>query len=215
MVLAVVWPGGLMAASFTIADRLEQFRPHVERRLEADVERVDAVWPPERLALLGFKQERVLEVWLPAKSAKWVCVRSYPVLAASGGLGPKLREGDLQVPEGIYGLEYLNPNSRFHLSMKVSYPNAWDRARAREDGRTRLGGDIMIHGRDVSIGCLAVGDEAVEELFVMAALAGVANAEVLLCPVDFRVRSLPRGVRIPPWMTEVYEELKAELDRFR
>ena len=69
----------------------------------------------------------------------------YPILAASGVLGPKLREGDKQVPEGIYGAEALNPNSKFHLSIRLNYPNTFDRRMAQSDGRTQLGGDIMIH----------------------------------------------------------------------
>ena len=71
----------------------------------------------------------------------------YPVIdgdevgaAFSGTLGPKLREGDGQIPEGIYGIGYLNPNSSYYLSLKVTYPNASDRARAKKDGRTNLGG---------------------------------------------------------------------------
>lgn len=91
------------------------------------------------------------------------------MLAASGGPGPKLREGDLQVPEGVYRLTAFNPNSSYHLSLRVDYPNAEDRAAedravARSDRRTSLGGDIFIHGKAVSIGCLAIGDPGIEEL---------------------------------------------------
>ena len=68
----------------------------------------------------------------------------YPIRAASGALGPKLREGDRQVPEGVYDIESLNPNSRFHVALRVGYPNAFDRQMAGREGRTALGGDIMI-----------------------------------------------------------------------
>src|SRR5436190_607476 len=84
------------------------------------------------------------------RAGAWRFVREYPVMAASGGRGPKLREGDGQVPEGMYTIDWLNPNSSYHLSMHVDYPNAFDRAHAADDGRTALGGAIMIHGRDVS-----------------------------------------------------------------
>ena len=79
-------------------------------------------------------------------------------------LGPKLREGDRQVPEGVYTIANMNPNSISHLSLALSYPNDFDRARAAEDGRAdnTLGGSIMIHGGSGSIGCMAVGDEAAE-----------------------------------------------------
>jgi murein L,D-transpeptidase YafK len=74
-------------------------------------------------------------------------------------------EGDLQVPEGFYRLDYFNPSSRFYLSMRVNYPNDSDRILGRKGS---LGGDIMIHGNCVSIGCLAMSDERIQELWVMA-----------------------------------------------
>jgi hypothetical protein len=139
-------------------------------------------------------------------------IKSYPVLAASGELGPKLREGDRQVPEGLYGIESLNPNSRFHLALRVDYPNEDDRSRAALDGRSQLGGDIMIHGDDVSIGCLAMGDVAAEEFFVVAAEAGWRNGRVLISPVDFRLRTLPSDfVPAASWVDELYGRIRTEL----
>jgi murein L,D-transpeptidase YafK len=137
------------------------------------------------------------------------------VLAASGVAGPKLREGDRQVPEGVYCLRELNPNSLFHLSLWIDYPSAFDRARALEEGRQDPGGEIMIHGGAGSRGCLAVGDPAAEDLFVLAALTGVENVSIVLAPVDFRTRSfdqMPEGA--PAWLPGIYEELKAELTRY-
>src|SRR5207244_3968581 len=118
-------------------------------------------YPPAELALLAFKQERLLEVYATDKKmGGFKFVQAYPILGASGELGPKLREGDGQVPEGLYAINFLNPNSLYHLSLRVSYPNDFDRAQAKRDGRQKLGGDIMIHGSFASIGCLAMGDEA-------------------------------------------------------
>ena len=95
-------------------------------------------------------------------------VTSYTVCAASGELGPKRREGDRQVPEGFYTIQYLWPNSAFYLSMKVGYPNHSDRIL----GDKRMpGSDIMIHGGCASIGCLAMSDERIEELWVMGLAA--------------------------------------------
>jgi murein L,D-transpeptidase YafK len=76
---------------------------------------------------------------------------------ASGKAGPKLREGDGQVPEGIYRIDGLNPNSSYHLSLKLNYPNDFDLEQARTEGRTELGGDIFIHGKAVSIGKTRAG----------------------------------------------------------
>ena len=120
-----------------------------------------------------------------------VLIKSYPILAASGGPGPKTREGDNQVPEGLYHVESLNPNSAFHLALRLDYPNDDDRRVAKEEGRdvSTLGGDIMIHGKSASIGCLAMGDEAVEEIFTLAADAGVQHLEVFIAPFDLRKRT--------------------------
>ena len=135
-----------------------------------------------RLQILVFKKERVVEVHAPG----WAGPRQYEMKGFSGGLGPKLREGDLQIPEGVYGIEHLNPNSLFHLSLRVSYPNAFDRARAVEDGRDNLGGDIMIHGGDATVGCIPIGDDAIEELFCFAATVGCKNVSVVIAPYDMR-----------------------------
>jgi murein L,D-transpeptidase YafK len=135
------------------------------------------------------------------------------VQAASGGPGPKLREGDRQVPEGLYKLLWLNPNSSYHLSMKLDYPNAFDRGKGRADGRTRLGGDIFIHGRAASIGCLAMGDPAIEELFTLVAEVGVGNVRVTIAPHDLRRRPAPTDG--PAWVRELYEALAPEVARFR
>jgi len=134
----------------------------VVRRLFADAG-VD--FPPAQLLLRAFKEERQLEVWASgARSGPLTHVATYEVCYSSGGMGPKRRQGDMQVPEGFYHLDYFNRNSNFHLSFRVAYPNESDRILGV---RGNLGGDIMIHGSCVSIGCLAMSDERIEELWVM------------------------------------------------
>jgi murein L,D-transpeptidase YafK len=123
-------------------------------------------FPPEQLYLRGFKHERQLEVWAGPKAGPLVKVKTYPFCAASGELGPKRRQGDLQVPEGFYTLDLFNPRSNYHLSMRVSYPNEADQ-RHKVPG-VSLGGDIFIHGDCVSIGCIAIEDGPIEELYLMA-----------------------------------------------
>ena len=114
-----------------------------------------------------FKQERVFEVWgLDPQSGRYVLVHDYPVCRVSGHLGPKTRRGDLQVPEGFYSIDLFNPQSRFHLSMRVSYPNQADLARGRFDNR--MGGDIFVHGGCATVGCVPVTDNVIEELYVLA-----------------------------------------------
>ena len=125
-----------------------------------------------------------------------------------------MQEGDGQVPEGIYPIESLNPNSRFHAALRVGYPNAFDRSQAERDGRTKLGGDIMIHGSSVSAGCLAMGDEAAEDLFVLAAETGLPNVTVIIAPVDFRAgKTAPKAASVPDWSSILYSQIKVQLDK--
>jgi len=110
-----------------------------------------------------FKEERELELWV-GKGSNYKLFRTYPVAAMSGKLGPKLREGDRQAPEGFYFVSpsRMNPNSRFHLSLNLGYPNKYDQTW----GRT--GSALMIHGNQVSIGCFAMTDAKVEEIYVLS-----------------------------------------------
>jgi len=196
----------------TIAERVQQYGSRARARLLPHFQRAQVPYPPRRVALVGLKAERRLQVYAAGPTNGFRFIRAYPILAASGGPGPKLREGDRQVPEGIYPIESLNPNSRFHLALRVGYPNAEDRAHAQAEGRTNLGGDIMIHGSSVSIGCLAMGDKAAEDLFILAADTGLDNLTVLLCPVDFRTgAAVPKETRLPEWTTPLYAALKARL----
>ena len=200
---------------YTVADRLEQYGEAARARWEPAFSANGIAYPPSKIALIGLKDEGVLEVWAASGDGGWCHVRDYPILGMSGTLGPKLREGDGQAPEGLYRIESLNPNSAYHLSLRVGYPNAHDRKRGAEDGRERLGSDIMIHGKNVSIGCLAMGDQAAEDLFVLAAETGLKNISVILSPVDFRARELPDDMPpAPRWSAELYDEIRAALRAF-
>ncbi len=196
----------------SVEDRLREYGAAARSRLEPAFRKAKVSYPPTRLVLVGIKAEKRLEVYAAATDGAHRLVCTYPILAASGGPGPKLREGDRQVPEGIYPVESLNPNSRYHLSLRVGYPNSFDRAQARAEGRTNLGGDIMIHGKAVSIGCLAMGDPAAEELFVLAADTGLKNMTVILTPVDFRKGlAVPSDTKPPAWTKTLYENIRKEL----
>jgi hypothetical protein len=197
----------------TIAQRLDEVGAAARSHWQAMFNGINMAYPPAKVALVAFKQERVLEVYLH-DGAAWRWVDAFAILGASGDLGPKLREGDGQVPEGIYSIESLNPNSRFHLSLKVSYPNQFDHDRAREDGRTNLGGDIMIHGGTASIGCLAMGDPVIEQLFTVVADTGVQNVEVVIVPLDLRVLPPPVVENAPAWLAGHYQTLADKLMQF-
>jgi len=135
----------------------------VRAALEADLKGRGLQWGVP-LYIQVFKSERELLVHAyDAARGYFVPWRQYRVVNFSGELGPKLREGDRQAPEGFYHttVERLNPTSNHHLSFNIGYPNAYDRAH----GRT--GSWIMVHGRTGSIGCFAMGDAAIEEIYTL------------------------------------------------
>lgn len=217
VVAILIASGGPLAGergSHTIASRLAAHGAAARARLAPRFRRAGVAYPPAAVTLVGLKRERLLQVYAGPRRDALVHVADHAVLAASGGPGPKLREGDGQVPEGLYGIELLNPNSAFHLSLRVNYPNAFDRRRAAEDRRTRLGGDIMIHGNAVSIGCLALGDEVAEDLFVLAADTGLPRIAVILAPWDLRRDPHPPADRsLPAWAPGLYRDIAAALGR--
>lgn len=190
----------------TVAEVVDAAR---ERRAEAVLE---TSW--DRLVLIGVKEERVLEVWALSEGESPRKIREYSFTGYSGKLGPKLREGDRQIPEGIYRVEYLNPNSSFYLSMKLDYPNEFDRKKGRADGRDRLGYDIFIHGKSATIGCIPIGDEGIEDLFILVAEAGVENVEVILSPYDMREGTRTLAVEEIDWEEELYSQVGGAMAGF-
>jgi murein L,D-transpeptidase YafK len=140
-----------------------------------------------------FKEPAILELWLQkdATSGKFERFRTYPICKFSGTLGPKIKEGDNQAPEGIYRVEpsQMNPNSRFHLSFNLGYPNEFDRH------HKRTGSALMVHGSCRSIGCFAMGDDAIEEIWTLcsAALdAGQKAFDVHIFPFPLRESKLKK-----------------------
>lgn len=140
-----------------------------------------------------FKESKELELWLkPSAPGKWTQFRTYPIAAFSGKLGPKLMEGDGQAPEGFYsvGSQSLNPASSFHLSFNIGYPNAYDRF------HERTGSFIMVHGSDVSVGCFAMTNPVIEEIYLIveAALAkGQSEVPVHIFPFRMTDERLARA----------------------
>lgn len=202
-----------ISGKFTVSDRVNQFGPTVAARWKPFFERAGVEYPPKKLILVAFKAEKQLEIYAGDDGNTWKKLRAMPIVRASGKIGPKLREGDLQVPEGVYEVESLNSNSAFHLALRVGYPSPSDRAIARREGRDLdgLGGNIMIHGGAASIGCLAMGDEAAEDLFVLTALVGRENVEIWICPLDFRVSKAPFDAERKEWVEERYAQLSKRL----
>jgi hypothetical protein len=204
-----------MHGPYSIKERVDEYGDTVAARLAPDFARAGVAYPPQKITLIILKRERELQLYAEAAGGDYKFIRAYPILAASGHLGPKLREGDWQVPEGIYGVDSLNPNSHYHLALHVGYPNDFDRTKAKSDGRDNLGGDIMIHGSHLSIGCVAMGNSGAEDLFVIAAKVGLPNVHLLFCPIDFRVtKEEPGGSGLPLWTPELYANLERALVPF-
>lgn len=196
----------------TVATRLTQFGTAARTRWQPWFEQAGVPYPGNAIVLVGLKREQRLLVYSGPSWGRLAYVRDFAWTATSGGPGPKRREGDKQIPEGIYAIESLNPNSRFHVSLRLDYPNRFDRSVAAREGRTGLGGDIMIHGGNRSIGCVAVGDEAAEDLFVLAADAGLEVIDVVLAPHDLRHATVSSRERDQiPWVRQLYARLDAAL----
>jgi len=185
-----------------------------KQKIKVALAKSDFIRYPKKLTILAFKAEKRLEVWGKSKR-RWVYIKSFRWTGYSGRLGPKLREGDGQIPEGIYGIEYLNPNSKYHLSMKISYPNSFDKKMAKRDKRIRLGGDIMIHGSNKSVGCIPIGDEPIEELYFLVEKVGIKNIKVIISPVDFRTNKVNIKKLQHKWIKKLYSNLKREVLKFK
>lgn len=126
-------------------------------------------WPVKQMYIRSFKYDSQLEVWVRGdKHEPFKLFKTYKVCALAGSLGPKRMEGDYQVPEGFYYINQFNPQSNYHLSLGINYPNASDRVLSDS---LRPGGDIMIHGSCITVGCIPIQNPQIEELYILAAYA--------------------------------------------
>lgn len=185
--------------------------PHLKRYFT----KAHVSYPPKEVALLAFKSERKVELWAKSSQQPWRHIRDYPLTGYSGQLGPKLKENDRQIPEGVYRLVSFNPFSSMHLSMMINYPNNFDRQKGYTDGRKKLGNNIFIHGKNLSVGCLAVGDFAIDQLFLLARRVGLNNIQVIIAPNDLRHRKpKTKNFAQPKWLPELYKQIAESLKPF-
>jgi L,D-peptidoglycan transpeptidase YkuD (ErfK/YbiS/YcfS/YnhG family) len=195
----------------TVEDVLQIYGEHATTKLKSYFAKAKVSYPPREVAFIALKQEMRLELWAK-DSGEFRFIRDYRIRAASGVPGPKLRQGDMQVPEGVYRIEGLNPNSHFHLSMKLNYPNEFDLFHAWDEGRSNLGSDIFIHGKAKSLGCLAMDDETIEELFVLTVHTGAEKVKVVIAPHDPRTYPLAAEIEgLPEWTPELYSIISREI----
>lgn len=172
-------------------------------------------YPPHELTWICLKEEKKLLVFAKDGSGNNRMILKYPIIGASGGAGPKLREGDKQVPEGFYQITEFRPRIIAHIGLAVDYPNGEDIKNAFKEHRSKLGGDILIHGSLWSTGCLAMGNAVIEELFLLAYDCGYKNVKLIFAPcnlllsqphVDFKKQ--------PDWLPSLYDRLRAALKEY-
>jgi hypothetical protein len=197
----------------TINDVIKRYSPILEPRISLMFEQVGVQYPPEQIAMFALKEEMQVELWAKDRDS-WVYIKRYDIAKISGKSGPKLREGDHQVPEGIYQVIGLNPNSKYHLSVQLNYPNVFDLKHAQLEGRNRPGSNIFIHGKAKSVGCLAMGDIAIEELFLLVERTKIQNVQVVISPSDPRKGPLVPAYGQPSWVTQLYRDIEKEAEKF-
>ncbi|RYY72221.1 MAG: hypothetical protein EOO13_00200 [Chitinophagaceae bacterium] len=161
----------------------------MEDTIKAQFKKQNLVWPPAEVYVRSFKYDRQLEVWVKGSlDEPFKLFKNYKVCMQSGTMGPKRMEGDYQVPEGFYYINEFNPNSAYHLSLGLNYPNASDMILSDQ---SRPGNNIYIHGNCVSTGCIPISDVPMEELFIIAGAARERGQEFIpvhVFPVRYNVK---------------------------
>jgi murein L,D-transpeptidase YafK len=127
------------------------------------------IWPAKQIYIRSFKYDSQMEVWVRnTNSEPYKLFKTYKICALAGSMGPKRMQGDYQVPEGFYYINEFNPNSTYHMSLGLNYPNASDKILSDS---LKPGGDIYIHGSCLTVGCIPIQDSQIEELYILAAEA--------------------------------------------
>lgn len=171
-----------------------------------------------QLYVRAFKKNKELELWGKNKAdQQFKLIKTYKVCRLSGELGPKRKEGDLQIPEGYYHINRFNPYSNFYLSLGLNYPNKSDKILGVQE---KLGGDIFIHGACVTIGCLPITDAEIKELYLFCIEAknnGQNTIPVTIFPTRLNeqaYKSLQAQHKGMEDKLELWEDLKAGYDLF-
>ncbi|MCU4165664.1 L,D-transpeptidase family protein [Carboxylicivirga caseinilyticus] len=169
IILGILFMGGLFANGFK-ADQ-KKFKRVADAYLEKEaglktlLTQYGLNLDQLEVYLRAFKTEKELELWARDKTDKnFQLIKTYKICATSGKIGPKRKQGDLQIPEGFYHISAFNPQSKFYLSMRLNYPNASDKILS---DKKYPGNDIYIHGDCVTIGCLPITDDQIKELYLI------------------------------------------------
>lgn len=191
--------------------RVEQAATNTQEYWEKSLEEKGLTLPLDQIFIQSFKEEKKMEVW-GRNQGDLQLIKTYPICTVPGKIGPKIRQGDKQVPEGWYKIDSINPNSSFHLSLRINYPNAADSIRSKNEKDP--GGDIFIHGDCYSVGCLPIQDAPMEEVFwlIVQSLYAFPHCEipVLILPFDLNdEEKYARYTNDFPENISLWEELKS------
>lgn len=196
----------------TTSRAMQLYGEQVRNKLKPLFEAANIDYPPKAMTWVALKQEKMLYLFAKDRSGTMKQILQYPIIGASGVAGPKLKEGDKQVPEGFYKIAGFRPNVIAHLGLDVDYPNAEDRKRAQKEGRTNLGCDILIHGSKWSTGCLAMGNEPIEEMFVLTHDSGCDTIRLIFAPCNLAKQKPDIDFATQPkWVPNLYKRLTDEL----
>ncbi len=201
----------LLALALSSAQAAERVSPATQDKLARQLP-IFNLTVGDPVFIRTFKKESQLEVWMkPQNANQYTLFRTYPICSYSGGLGPKLRTGDKMTPEGFYAITPagLQPQSRYHLALNIGFPNAYD----RYHGRT--GDLLMIHGACDSVGCFAMSNSQIEEIYYLVEQAlnhGQASIAVHAFPFRLSEANLAQ-YRNSPWY-DFWQQLKVGYDDF-
>ncbi len=208
--LAALWLAGCSQAVDTASNNynahMSPIPPETQKLMLAKEMRLSAP-----IFIRIYKKESELEIWKQKDDGIFHHFKSYPICNWSGKLGPKIKQGDKQAPEGFYRVSrgQMNPNSKYHLSFNLGYPNAYDRS------KKRTGANLMVHGDCSSAGCYAMTDALVEEIYAIAREAfegGQASFDVHAYP--FRMTSKNMALHRKSRWIKFWRQLKIGYDQF-
>jgi murein L,D-transpeptidase YafK len=224
LVIIFILPGICPAQNSFIAQeksslKLVSIFNNKEDTLQKEFEAKGLQWPAKYVYIRSFKYDAQLEVWVKnSAKEKYKLFKTYKVCMQSGTMGPKRLKGDFQVPEGFYYINEFNPHSNYHLSLGLNYPNASDRILSDS---INPGNSIFIHGSCVSVGCIPVTDDEIEEIYIIASYAR-SNGEdfipVHVFPIRFNQKKsldyFKMTAKNNPSLQKFAMELKDAFDKF-
>jgi murein L,D-transpeptidase YafK len=209
-ILMVIFLASTLVAQIPSSNRSKAAIAKVTPRIEKELEEKSLSYGAQVFARI-FKESKELEVWLK-KGQAFEHFKTYSICTyGSEGLGPKVKQGDGKAPEGFYLItpQSMNPVSSFHLALNLGYPNAYDRA------HKRTGSALMIHGNCVSIGCYAMTDQKIEEIFSLVDAAfrnGQASIQIHIFPFRMTDKNISRHAG-SKWVS-FWQNLKDGYDYF-